>query len=329
MDQLVELTRLTVVNIVDNETDGMSSACPCLQTKQGLAPSLYESEILRNITSDAVFDMGRCCNAAHGLSLLLVAEFIDGEGKEQMRQLLFDAGPEPDVWRLNARRLGIALAEIDAVALSHYHIDHCGGLRSAVPDISKARQLINQGAYREDLLSKEKSSGEALVVDLHSSQIVTRGFKLPNGEIIPMTPNNPNVVELESYGAKVELHDDAHSLCDECFYVSGRIPRVTSFETGLPGHFTKDNSGKWIADEEIPDERYVACKIRGRGVVVFSACSHAGIVNVCQDAMKKSDAGLSAVIGGFHLAGSSVEGRISKTVEDLKKIGPDVILAGH
>jgi len=28
---LKELTRLTVINIVDNETDGMSSPCACMQ----------------------------------------------------------------------------------------------------------------------------------------------------------------------------------------------------------------------------------------------------------------------------------------------------------
>lgn len=97
----------------------------------------------------------------------------------------------------------------------------------------------------------------------------------------------------------------------------------------MPGHFTKDDSGTFLLDEEIPDERYVACKIRGRGVVVFSACSHAGIVNVCRDVMKESSAELTAVIGGFHLAGSSVDGRIAETVQDLQKIGPDIILAGH
>lgn len=34
--------------------------------------------------------------------------------------------------------------------------------------------------------------------------------------------------------------------------------------------------GKWQSDPEILDERYLAVKVKGRGVVVFSSCSHAG-----------------------------------------------------
>jgi hypothetical protein len=34
--------------------------------------------------------------------------------------------------------------------------------------------------------------------------------------------------------------------------------------------------GPWETDEEIADERYVAAAVKGKGVVVFSACSHAG-----------------------------------------------------
>lgn len=42
--------------------------------------------------------------------------------------------------------------------------------------------------------------------------------------------------------------------------------------------------GSWEPDPLIMDERYLAVNIAGRGLVVFSACSHAGIVNVVQDA---------------------------------------------
>jgi 7,8-dihydropterin-6-yl-methyl-4-(beta-D-ribofuranosyl)aminobenzene 5'-phosphate synthase len=35
------------------------------------------------------------------------------------------------------------------------------------------------------------------------------------------------------------------------------------------------------------DERYLAVDVLGKGLVIFSACSHAGIVNVVQDAIAK------------------------------------------
>ncbi len=51
---------------------------------------------------------------------------------------------------------------------------------------------------------------------------------------------------------------------------------------------------------------------------VFSACSHAGIVNACLAARDVTpEAPIDLVLGGFHLAGANVEGRIAATVADL------------
>lgn len=38
----------------------------------------------------------------------------------------------------------------------------------------------------------------------------------------------------------------------------------------------QEAGGPWETDEAIADERYVAAAVRGKGLVVFSACSHAG-----------------------------------------------------
>ena len=45
-----------------------------------------------------------------------------------------------------------------------------------------------------------------------------------------------------------------------------------------------DEAGEWHDDPLIMDERYVAVNVKGRGPVVLSACSHAGIINVLKDA---------------------------------------------
>ena len=52
---------------------------------------------------------------------------------------------------------------------------------------------------------------------------------------------------------------------------------------------------------------------------MLSACSHAGIVNACLGAAKRpsGDAPLDLVLGGYHLAGASMEQRIEATVDDL------------
>jgi 7,8-dihydropterin-6-yl-methyl-4-(beta-D-ribofuranosyl)aminobenzene 5'-phosphate synthase len=62
---------------------------------------------------------------------------------------------------------------------------------------------------------------------------------------------------------------------------------------------------------------------------VFSACSHAGIVNVCRHARATfPDLPMHAVMGGLHLSGAN-EAIIPETVEALKELGFKTIAAGH
>ena len=58
---------------------------------------------------------------------------------DERRTLLFDVGPYADVWLANAGRLGIDLATIDTVFLSHWHWDHSGALPAVVAAIAAAR----------------------------------------------------------------------------------------------------------------------------------------------------------------------------------------------
>jgi 7,8-dihydropterin-6-yl-methyl-4-(beta-D-ribofuranosyl)aminobenzene 5'-phosphate synthase len=67
----------------------------------------------------------------------------------------------------------------------------------------------------------------------------------------------------------------------------------------------------------------------GKGLIVFSACSHAGLVNVLH-AARSSFPGvkLHAVMGGFHLSGGT-EAIIPETVHDLGQFGLDHIIPAH
>lgn len=62
------------------------------------------------------------------------------------------------------------------------------------------------------------------------------------------------------------------------------------------------------------DERYLVARVKSKGVVVLTGCSHAGVINVCQDVKRaleeNGESKLFFVVGGFHLAGASVETRI-------------------
>ena len=124
---------------------------------------------------------------------------------------------------------------------------------------------------------------------------------------------------------------EARLLLADMFYLSGEIPRITPYEKGLPGHFRR-NAGDtdWEPDPWLRDERFLAVKVRDKGIIVFSACSHAGIVNVLEHARDLFyPVPLYGVMGGFHLAGAACEKIIPETVEDLKKFDLKMIVPGH
>ncbi len=103
------------------------------------------------------------------------------------------------------------------------------------------------------------------------------------------------------------------------------------YEHGLRGQVAVADDGKsWRPDPLLLDERYVAAHVKGKGVVVFTACSHAGVINVLTNAKRVfGDVPLYAVMGGFHLAGADVESIIPYTVRDLAQFDLRRIVPCH
>jgi len=73
-----------------------------------------------------------------------------------------------------------------------------------------------------------------------------------------------------------------------------------------------------------------AAHVKGKGIVVFTACSHAGVINVLRDASRVfAGVPLYAVMGGFHLSGSGPEAIIQETVRDIQSFELKKIIPGH
>ena len=156
---------------------------------------------------------------------------------------------------------------------------------------------------------------------------VTRGVRQPNGTFRRMD-DVPSVVELSDFGAEMVVTTEPRTFLDGLFFVSGEIPRVSGFERGFPGQVKRTASG-WEPDELLMDERFLAVNVAGKGLIVFSACSHAGIVNVLTHARDRfPGVPLHAAMGGLHLSGPN-EVIIPQTVEGLRAFGLKTIAAGH
>jgi 7,8-dihydropterin-6-yl-methyl-4-(beta-D-ribofuranosyl)aminobenzene 5'-phosphate synthase len=297
MTEPATVDRLEVLVLVDNVTDNLSS------TPRNVTP-----EWTGLITGGRmhIVSGGATCCAHHGLSLLITAH-TDGAKKT----LLLDAGPEGATFLRNAGILGVDFDAIDAVVLSHGHWDHAGGLLAAVEAIAGRRGKGKLPCY------------------VHPGMFAQRAVQRPTGEMAVHEPV-PDPTLLAEAGAVVVNTREPQSLCGGAFWLSGEIPRRTPYEVGLPGHMRRAADGKsWEPDPLLMDERFVSARVRDKGQFVFSACSHAGIINVLRHAKRESPkVPLYGAMGGMHLSGVT-EKAIPRTVADLKKLRLKLLAPAH
>ncbi|RDW76309.1 uncharacterized protein DSM5745_06301 [Aspergillus mulundensis] len=129
---LAELDDLEIHVIVNDELDPISpSPNPAVKVASrfmGIPLTPLDSDAgARRGGAAMEMRMDNICCAAHGISLLLSDDQAQIATKgNQKHYLLFDAGPEGEVWERNSRRLRAEIGRIEHVVLSHYHRDHSG-----------------------------------------------------------------------------------------------------------------------------------------------------------------------------------------------------------
>jgi len=298
VSNLAAVDGLQIDVVVDNATDSLSSV-----------PSFVETEFAglnRRRQGAWVLGGGCLCCAAHGLSCLLRVR----KGGST-RALLFDSGPEDRTFEQNVSRLGLDLGDVEAIVLSHGHWDHAGAMLRAL-------QLI-----------RDRNGGREVPYYAHPDMFRTRALTLGK-DVMRIMEDVPGIDALSAQGARVVSTREAQAVLDGTIYVSGEIPRVTPFEQGLKGQHRRTLDGKgWELDEIMVDERFLAVHVAGKGIVVFTACSHAGVINVLEHARTLfAGTPLYGVVGGLHLAGAN-ETIIPETVAALQRFRLSLIAAGH
>jgi 7,8-dihydropterin-6-yl-methyl-4-(beta-D-ribofuranosyl)aminobenzene 5'-phosphate synthase len=296
MPTLVPADKVEIQVLVDNTTDGLSTT-----------PANVENEFAFATRRGLRASSGRClCCAVHGLSCLITVHRGDLQ-----HTVLFDSGPEDYAFERNTARLGADLGKVESIVLSHGHWDHSGAMFLAL------------GAIRS------RNGNRPVPYYAHPGMFRSRAMMLPGGAL-RMLDDVPSVDDLTAQGAQVISITEPRTFLDDMFFVSGEIPRVTEFEKGLPGQVRKTEDGKgWEPDELLMDERWIAVHIKGKGIFVLSACSHAGIVNVLKHARATfPGVPLHGVMGGLHLSGAN-EKIIPQTVDAMKDFQLTTIAAGH
>ncbi|HEX9536162.1 MAG TPA: MBL fold metallo-hydrolase [Stellaceae bacterium] len=243
-----------------------------------------------------------CGNLGYGLRLV-------SQLGSSRHVLLFDTGPEGGIFMRNCANLGIRMGEIECIAVSHGHWDHMAALPAAIDAV------VQQGGL--------------VAVHVNSDMFNERGIRLQSGSVIPVA-KVPSPTELRQHGASVVNSLEDRLLLDGHFYYSGEIPRVTPFEKGRVDHLCRTSpDAPWQPDPFLMDERMLVVHVHGLGLIVFSTCSHAGIVNVCTEVGKLfPDFPIHCIMGGLHLGGV-MEAIIPDTVEGLRSFAIKYIITGH
>jgi len=236
--------------------------------------------------------------AENGLSLL-----IEAKKEDFFIRILFDAGLTGNSLIENSRNLKIDLSSIDMIVISHNHYDHTGGLLKVLEEINKPLPII----IHPDALKQKY----AILPSLRIKKLTYTGPPFPwekvldkGGMILPSrTPLN----------------------IAENIVVTGEIPRLTEFES-VEGFYVVENGD--LKRDLLLDDQALLLKMRN-GLIVITGCGHSGIINTLRWGMKITDSqNVRAIVGGFHLISASSE-RIKKTVYELKKFEPEIVIPMH
>ena len=221
------------------------------------------------------------------------------------RSILFDFGFSEYGAALNADTLEVDLSTIEAMVLSHGHMDHFGGLLSLAEKAGRKgiELVLHPSAFRQSRYLKVSDE---------------RNIKLPSLNKEKIT--GANVAVIESV--------DPKPLLDGSLIFLGEIPKKTDFEKGFPRMYYEENgNSKW---DPIEEDTAIVAHVREKGLVILSGCAHAGIVNTVRYAREVTGINrIYVVMGGFHLSGSDFEPIIEPTTEALKSMDPEFIVPAH
>jgi 7,8-dihydropterin-6-yl-methyl-4-(beta-D-ribofuranosyl)aminobenzene 5'-phosphate synthase len=228
--------------------------------------------------------------AEHGLSFLIR---IGGN------KVVFDTGAS-DLVLENARRMGLELADVDAVVLSHGHYDHTGGVEAVLGIAPQAE------------------------IHVHSDALAPKYTRQADGtsRYIGMPP--AVLKALAKAESRVCRSPQPREIRPGLF-LTGTIPRVTDFEdTG--GRFFLDAEGK--NPDLLTDEQSLYLDMP-QGLVVLLGCGHPGVINTLLHIRKlTNERPVHSVVGGMHLLSAGPE-RLTRTLEELRALQIQRIVPMH
>ncbi len=225
---------------------------------------------------------------AHGLSFL-----IEAEGGN----ILWDVGPAPTVLRHNLRALHLEQTPVAAIALSHAHNDHVGGLAAALEIYPSAPIYANKGLLEPRYSIRQ---GRPQAIGLESDPI------------LPLARER-----LHLSAAPVEIVRGVRTSG-----VIGSRP----FPLGASDHHRIKQGDTLIQDPYCDDMSLVL--ETDEGLVLLCGCCHAGLRNTLSTLRAQDQRPLLAIVGGTHLEAAS-DAEMEQLIQALQTEGAPRLYLNH
>lgn len=181
--------------------------------------------------------------------------------------ILLDTGASSSFME-NASRLGLDLSKVETVILSHGHYDHGGGLPAFLERYPQAELCLREEAFGQYY-----------------------AFENDRYHRIGISPS------LRDYPRLLAVTETSLVLHDTFFLYSG-ISGHRFLSDACSSLLIRKESG-YERDAFLHEQNLVVTE--GTRHVLFSSCSHCGIINILDEYDKYFDQDPDYVIGGFHL----------------------------
>ena len=201
---------------------------------------------------------------------------------------LIDTGAS-DRFYTNARLMGVDISEVDYLALSHGHFDHTGGLEQFIGINSKARIYLSSSVRGKSFFSYSCQPCRNIGIDAellkrHAERFVyvDRSFGISRN--VGLITTFPNIYGTPKANACLKVVENNRETAD-------------------------DFSHEIVTVADTPD-----------GLIIFSGCSHCGLLNILHRCSEQyTGKKIAACIGGTHLVDSEADFR-NETDSDIIQI---------